>query len=1081
MDHVDLFNDSSTAATPSLMNKNVSESLMRSTRQESELKLIVDNSSAMQSRRAREERDSLTINKLKTSSLGLVGRDKEASILRSSFTRMMADKTTEEPPSSPSTSNNNKEVVFIHGFSGVGKSALAKGLAKEIAKNYPNGAFVEGKFGLNSSDEPYSAVADAFGQIFSQITKTSTELAIHVAQKLSEALQDDVIMMMYLIPALDEFMADYSTSGLESSDANSDTDLKNGQQRWKTVFRIMTRVLAESLSPIVIVFDDLQWADSASLDVMEFLISDVENPNPLMIIGCYRSNEIDENSMLSHRIASLKDKCDNFRFHFAEIEVPSFGVDHVNQMIMAMLSMDEEDKTRALAEICLKRTEGNPYFLIEFMHMLRQRGLLKFNMGLLHWKWDVAKIEDATMSTPNVVFLLQSRMRKLSEEMQQLLQYAACLGASFDLSTLQLIWKEKDRSTITGGDASAISNFLQIALKENLMEKSGFQQFRWVHDKVQEAALSLSDQVDDQFRFEIGITLLNGMSPSQVEENLYDIADLINCGKTKGNKAEFAELNLKATKKARKMSAFQSAARFAAHGIDFLPSDKWEMHRQLALDLYIIGAEVELALGNAEESERYVECVISLDGITLMESLPFRLLKPTILIAQMKYDEAIDYCITLSRKLGYNIMWSRKTVAFQAVRSLQRAIKALQRAPDDFYKTTPTMTDPKDLAIVKLLRQIHYTAYISGKKFLHGLCGSILVDLTLRRGIHQFSSYSIAAVAGAHHFLKNDYATSQRFAEMALSLEDHFKGARASSTIAITYAFVMAWCIPLQNCVKPALEGYRLAMKFGKVDYAAWHLAQYYVHLPYTMGRPLGPMIAEFDRVLSQLEEFAQTAEALRLRVYWQMMLDMQVCRKGNVEFLNGEVFNSSHVKEERSHKLAKHLAEGELMLFSSNYSNAADRALKYKDRFEKKMPTFFQGMIETFHRGVSLYAMAHQTKKRRYISSANSVRKTIGKWVKKGNPNVVYYYAFLCAEHFALKQQAAKAEEKYQKAILFAARSGILHHAALFNERYADFLVGCNRDKDEIEYRLKESTRYYEEWGAKGKVQQLRKRLEEL
>ena len=128
--------------------------------------------------------------------------------------------------------------------------------------------------------------------------------------------------------------------------------------------------------------DDLQWADISSLDIVDYLISDVQNPHPLMIIGCYRSNEVDENSILFNRIRTLQGKCDSGLLQLTDIKLENCNLDSVNRIIMSMMSIDDEKYTRDLARVCFKRTLGNPYFLIEFLKMLQVEGLLEYSIGL---------------------------------------------------------------------------------------------------------------------------------------------------------------------------------------------------------------------------------------------------------------------------------------------------------------------------------------------------------------------------------------------------------------------------------------------------------------------------------------------------------------------------------------------------------------------------------------------------------------------------------------------------------------------------------------------------------------------------
>ena len=163
------------------------------------------------------------------------------------------------------------------------------------------------------------------------------------------------------------------------------------------------------------------------------------------------------------------------------------------------------------------------------MKMLQSEGLLQFHLGLLKWIYNVSKIEDATMSTANVVDLLQTRMRKLSDDMQDLLQYAACLGSTFSPSTLQFVWKENKNIILTDEELD-VHAVLELAQQESFMEKCGTDQLRWVHDMVQEAALSLSDFVTPAFKFQLGLCLYHGLEQKELDKQIFDITDFINKG-----------------------------------------------------------------------------------------------------------------------------------------------------------------------------------------------------------------------------------------------------------------------------------------------------------------------------------------------------------------------------------------------------------------------------------------------------------------------------------------------------------------------------------------------------------------------
>lgn len=104
-----------------------------------------------------------------------------------------------------------------------------------------------------------------------------------------------------------------------------------------------------------------------------------------------------------------------------------------------------------------------------------------------------------------------------------------------------------------------------------------------------------------------------------------------------------------------------------------------------------------------------------------------------------------------------------------------------------------------------------------------------------------------------------------------------------------------------------------------------------------------------------------------------------------------------------------------------------------------------------------------------------------VSKWEKNGNPNVKHFDVMLRAEQAALDRRYDLADKLYKEAIVCAAHPGFLQHAALFNERYADYRLTERGDKEDGRYYLAEAIRYYIEWGAVGKAERLQKDMEEL
>ena len=256
-----------------------------------------------------------------------------------------------------------------------------------------------------------------------------------------------------------------------------------------------------------------------------------------------------------------------------------------------------------------------------------------------------------------------------------------------------------------------------------------------------------------------------------------------------------------------------------------------------------------------------------------------------------------------------------------------------------------------------------------------------------------------------------------------------------------------------------------------------WALQVHNIWMPFQMGKSLNSMLFQCRDIAYQSNEVRQHEQVTFLTIFWQMMLNL-AGQSENTTKLQGDVFDCD-VFESKTDKTdlqdaLYHLAKLELFIFFGDFESAAELALKRGDRYEKAAPGYFLGMMETFHRGVALYAMAQRTGKRKYKVAAKGILKTITKWVESGNPNVKQYQLLLLAEQSALDKKLKAATTYYHDAFVLAGRTGHLHDAALFAERHAEFLLVSGR-AEEAEYQRGEAIRFYQEWGAMAKVDLMR------
>jgi Cdc6-like AAA superfamily ATPase len=212
--------------------------------------------------------EALTANKLRFSSLGVVGRDKETDILKECLERLVmvgkdaADSTTKTGEDDDARASA-RELVFISGVSGTGKTTLAQTLASETKRH--KGLYLTGKFDFYLRDEPYSGFdavcRELCGEILMLRNDTSTEAKYQeIRDEIMSELGDEISLLTNIFPVLDEILdVDYASA--PAVDSSDDGYAKEGINY---AFRKFLRVVSTHFKPLVIVLDDLQWGDAAS-------------------------------------------------------------------------------------------------------------------------------------------------------------------------------------------------------------------------------------------------------------------------------------------------------------------------------------------------------------------------------------------------------------------------------------------------------------------------------------------------------------------------------------------------------------------------------------------------------------------------------------------------------------------------------------------------------------------------------------------------------------------------------------------------------------------------------------------------
>lgn len=1047
--------------------------------------------------------EALTINKLDLSSLGLFGRSREQKQLKDCLERLVRSlpkdnhENANDSLSSPHGKGPSKELVLVHGLSGSGKTALAATLQDPIKLH--RGLFVLGKFDPFLREQPLAGIASVCRAVVGELLHLKAS-NLNRFDEVKYALEEefgisDFLLLKRIVPELDEIV----TLNTHTASASEDPITGNQDALIYSFLRFF-RIICSFFAPLIVALEDVQDIDIASLELLQALLTCRLNQG-LMITATYRSNEVDENHPFCQAIKDLQSKQSKYHLEITNIPVDNLDVENVNSILQDVLG--SQANTHPLAEICHKRTLGNPFFVLSFLRMLHDEGLLKYNLGLMQWKWDAEMIEQETAASPNVVVIVRNRMNHCSPEVIQLLQLAACMGSSFDETILGKVWQ-----AAIGAKAGRVEEILASVTDEPcFLEKKGGTQYRWVHDKIREAAMSLipEDKVES-FKFQLGQNLLSQLSDSQVERFIFVVVNLLNCHdepSLAGDSTEapkIAKLNLRAANRAVESSAFQSASRYAAKGIQLLKSkasDLWRSDQyKLILDLHSVGAEAESSLGNPEKLEEYCRIVLEQGNISTLEKLRVYNVKMELLANTGKVEDAIELCLDVLGQLGCKFPRSTFMRGVKGFTQLYKLKGPKNLLSEDTIARLPIMSDRTKEESMKLLNKLAVYCYISQNFFLFILIATRRARWTLRYGICPNSPPSFAQLGGVLLFgVMGDMRTASSYCKHALTMNERL-GDRAliCDTLFQSYGSTRSWTEPWPDATQSLRRSYECGMVAGETETSMWAL-QFYLEARFLSGKSLALMAKDCRTFIPQMHELKKEEAAECVKGLLKLIQDL-VDADGMKDESNTSITNiSSGVASMLSESLddgwspyTRHASAVHRLLaclYLGEYELGAKMAIDKGDSFLKEMPGNFLGMVDAFARGICMSAAVRSYPKSRhnkkYKASVKALAAKMKTWVQEGAINGQHQAMLLQAEEAAMLGKNDQASKYYRNSIVLASRGGLIHDAGLAHERFGNFLLNVLGDKEGATFELNEAIQCFLEWGATRTVERIRTVYEDL
>ncbi len=999
----------------------------------------------------------------------LYGREREIDALLEAFDRIAS-------PSETRATSEKSSLMLIAGYSGIGKSALVQELYKPITEK--RGYFIAGKFDQFQRNIPYSAVVSAFRELVKQLL-TETEVQLQEwRKKLQDALGINGQVIVEVIPEVELIIGNQPDI--------PEVGTNESQNRFNFVFQNFIKVFAQPERPLALFLDDLQWADGASLKLMQVLISD--SAPGLFLIGAYRDNEVSSAHPLMLALEEIvKAGATVNRIYLSPLELPA-----VTKLVSDTLDCSE-DRAQPLADLVLVKTGGNPFFMNEFLKSLYTERLLEFDWETSKWQWSLEEIQGRDF-TDNVVELMADKIQKLPEAAQEMLKLSACIGNKFDLKTLSAIGEKSLRETAIALQAAAVEGLVvplgsmgdvELAIAQTEFPScplpaadSQSLEYKFVHDRVQQAAYSLIPDADKKAtHLKIGQLLLKNIEPSHREEKIFEIVNQLNVGwellENPSQRDELARMNLLAGCKAKASTAYAAAAKCLAVALALLPPDSWQRQYDFTLELYTAAAEAEYLNINFARSVELSEVAMR-NAATLRDRVKVHELQMQINIAQLEMGKAVEIGLQVLDSLGISL------VSLAGDENLIVDMPAL--ADLDHL---PLMTDADKLAAMQILKLL-CTPVFQAKPEIFPQLILTMIHLYLQWGYSALSAFAY----GFYGLLLVGFGkldAGYKAGLIALKLLEKFNANKLKATVFNLFnSNNRTWKEHAKNSIAPLQEGVQSGLETGELEWAGYCAGNLSGYL-FLTGNNLAATVQAQSIYIDLCQRIRQEIPTYFSQVWLQLALNFQG-QAADILVLTGAGFDERQILP----RLIARKAGTILFVFYVAkvilaYSfNASDRALENVQKANEYAGTafgFVQVSFLNFYHSLALldrYPSVSPSEQETYWQQVETNQAQLKFWAEHAPANNQHKYDLVAAEQARLQEKNWEASELYDRAIALAKEHEYIQEEALACELAAKFYL--SRGKTLIARAYLQEARYgYQLWGAIAKVKDLEARYPQL
>jgi len=711
-----------------------------------------------------------------------------------------------------SSIGSDPKIIMVKGYSGIGKTSFVNELRPIVVQK--NGYFVKGKFDQYNKTTSYVAFLQVFRGLLSIVNEMPHDKKEQILSNMTHVLGESCYVLTKIMPELESIFR------AEPSSQLSHTQLKN---QLSIAMERFIGFFASPEHPLVVFLDDMQWADGASLEMLELIFASGQL-NSFLIIGAYRDNEVNDTHPMMLTL-------DNISGRAGEIDTILLAPLDMPAVSALLKDTFRRNDVGELAHILIQKTDGNPFFLRQFIDTLLSRGLLAFDKAHGLWDWSIKKIKDEGL-TSNVVEHLVSKITSLPADVQEFLKTSAVVGDKFEVDTV---------CELCGFDINHGIQTVELLIEQGLIESTAEQRVvkdensdslslayvkcRFIHDRIRQAAYSLlSDDERVRKHAQIARTLIvSGSYSGNKKSTLYAANHVMQSIRLFVDDEHSAIMNLlfEAAMYAKEALAYRETNKYIEAAISLLPSECWSKAYTFTFKLYKELVESLYLGGDYDGATLLFEEILSKQLTTLDTAYVYNLRLMSHFSRSMLAEAVNDGLRALSL-LGEEL--PNATDALTELKKSELEWLNLNVESIESLSQLPTMEDEKIELAMHILVNMGIPAFVS-RQDMFGVIALKMAKLSIQYGNCSVSSYGYTLCGMIIGAGLGRYEDGYRYGNVGLVLQDRFNNKSIECKLLRVYgAYIASWFEPHEKTLEILRRAYRSGIENGDFPYAAYCL-----------------------------------------------------------------------------------------------------------------------------------------------------------------------------------------------------------------------------------------------------------------